>query len=230
MIPLKKISDFIKEDITRFLLIFFLIFQYSSLYRVAMRCIYEGAEFEWMQTWGVSLLGEDRAMRIMGNGIEGHYLLIILLAALFITVIFGLIRRSDDIFIKVLTLVFAGVLGAREWVLALTYGDQYQVVGETFGLELSYAVTGPLLGSIIILLAIVRLLENKSTGKVQPIRLLPVIWVGLIAVPCIILLRSGSQHGLTDIIGVNLIYLQFTLLLLYWIGLFSKSVRADSFK
>lgn len=230
MKPLKILVDFIKEDITRFVLIIFLIFQYSSLYRVAMRCIYEGAEFEWMQTWGISLLGEDRAMRIMGNGIEGHFLLIILLAALFITVIFGLIRRSDDIFIKVLTLVFAGVLGAREWVLALTYGDQYQVVGETFGLELSYAVTGPLLASIIILLAFLRLFKNEPLRKPQPIGSSPAIWLGLIAVPGIILLRVGSQHDWTDMMGVSFIYLQLTLFLLYWIGLFSKNERADSFQ
>lgn len=63
-----NLKSYINENKLGSILLLLVIFQYSNFYRVAIRCIYEGGEFQWMETWGVSIVGKEKAMRIMGNG------------------------------------------------------------------------------------------------------------------------------------------------------------------
>jgi heme/copper-type cytochrome/quinol oxidase subunit 4 len=194
-----------------------------------MRCIYEGSEFQWMNTWGVSLLGEERAMRIMGNGLEGHFLIVFLLAVLFTVIIFGLIRRPNDPLVKMLTVVFAGAMVAKEIMLSLAYGDQYQIAGETFRLQLNYSILGPALSLIIFGLALFWVYQNKLIRVPEATNLKVMVIITVLIIPCFLFLRLGPQHGWTDIVGINLIYLQFTLLILNWMGFFKQALETEPF-
>ena len=227
MEKLEDIKRFIEEDIIRFALLILIIVQNSSLFRVTMRCIYEGNEFQWMNTWGVSLLGKERSMRIMGNGIEGHFLIIFLLSVLFMTIVFGLIRRPNDPMIKILTVLFAGAMAAKEIMLYAAYGNQYQIAGETFRLQLNYSIIGPTLSVLILGLALYWVYRNKLLKIPEPGSLFVTLVIGLLTVPCFLFLRIGTQHDWTDMIGINLIYLQFTLLLLNWMGVFNRQHQTE---
>lgn len=219
---LKQIIAFIRKDSLRSLLLILVIFQYSNFYRVAVRCMYEGSVFEWMDTWGVSLLGEERAMRIMGNGLEGHFLIIMLIAILFITVIFGITRRSNDLFSKWIALGFTGVLAIREVMLSIAYGDQYQIVGETFRLRLDYSILGPTLSLMIFILVIVWAFQENKEHETQSDNLKIYGLVAFLVIPAIFLMRTGEQHNWTDILGINIIYAQLALLVLNWMGVFHQ--------
>jgi hypothetical protein len=188
-----------------------------------MRCLYEGGDFQWMQTWGVSLLGDARAMRIMGNGLEGHFLIILLLAILFTVIVFGLIRRFDDPLTKFLVLAFTGVMVIKEIMLSIAYGDQYTITGETFRLNLDYSILGPVFSVLIFGLALWWTLRTNNIANRSRVSL-KVSWIiGLLSIPCFLFLRLGEQHDWTDMAGVSFIYLQFTLLLLNWMGIFQNN-------
>ena len=222
MTYLTNIKKFILDDILRFTLLFLFIFQYSNLYRVAMRCLYEGGDFQWMQTWGVSLLGDARAMRIMGNGLEGHFLIILLLALLFTVAVFGLIRRSDDPLSKFLVLAFTGVMVIKEIMLSIAFGDQYTIAGETFRLNLDYSILGPVFSILIFSLAIWWVVRDRTSESVPGLSVKTNWMAGALSIPCFLLLRLGEQHDWTDMAGVSFIYMQFTILLLNWMGIFQS--------
>lgn len=222
MINLTNIIKFILHDIIRFFLLFLMVFQYSNFYRVAMRCIYEGGEFQWMQTWGVSLLGKERAMRIMGNGLEGHFLIIFLLAVLFIAVVFMLIRRSNDPLSKFLVLVFTGIMVVKEVMLSVAYGDQYTIAGETFRLNLDYSILGPVFSILIFSLSIWWILRSRKLESAPGLSSKTNWIVGALCIPCFLLLRLGDQHDWTDVMGVSLIYIQLIILMLNWMGAFNR--------
>ena len=217
--------SFIKKDKIGILLLFLVVFQYSNFYRVAMRCIYEGSEFQWMQTWGVSILGQEKAMRIMGNGLEGHFLIILLLAVLFVAVVYALIRGSNDSLGKFLVLSFTGVMAVKEIMLSLTYGDQYTVVGETFRLNLEYSILGPVLSLLILGLAVWWAFRNEKPG-IELCLSSKANWIaGALCLPCFLLLRVGDQHDWTDILGISLIYIQMIAFLLNWMGAFGNAEK-----
>ena len=174
-----------------------------------------------MQTWGVSLLGKERAMRIMGNGFEGHFLIILLLAVLFVVVVFTLIRRSDDPLSKFLVLVFTGVMVVKEIMLSMAYGDEYTITGETFRLNLDYSILGPVFSILIFCLAVWWVLRNRKPEPAPDLSSKTNWVVGAICIPCVLLLRLGEQHDWTDVVGISLIYLQLTILLLNWMGAFN---------
>lgn len=222
MTYLNSFKKFIQDDFVRFSLLFLFIIQYSNVYRVTMRSLYEGGDFEWMQTWGVTLLGEERTMRIMGNGYEGHFLIMLLFGILFTVIVFMIIRRSDDILSKVLLVLYTGILTVKEVMLSIAYGNQYKITGETFRLQLDYSIMGPLLSIVIFGLAIwwaVRQQHTGNLGKVS-VKVSWIIW--LLSIPCFLFLRLGEQHDLTDIVGVSFIYMQFTILVLNWMGVFKN--------
>lgn len=219
---LRKLSDYLRSDLWRSLLVILFILQYSNFYRVVLRCILEGEEFEWMNTWGVSLLGNERAMRLMGNGLEGHFLIQFLMAVLFMSVLFGLMRRQNDILAISISLLFTGVLAVKEMMLSLAYGDQYVIAGETFRLNLNYEIIGPALS--VMIFALVLFLAFKSDKPIRQERSVnPKIALGsiLLLIPSAILLKSGDQHDWTDMAGVSLIYIQLILIVLSWAGIFS---------
>jgi len=195
-----------------------------------MRCIYEGSEFQWMQTWGVSLLGEEKAMRIMGNGYEGHFLIVFLLALLFTVILFGLIRRSNDPLVKVMTVLFTAVMATKEIMLSIAYGDQYRIVGETFNLYLSYSIIGPVISVIIFALSLVWVYRNKLIKLPEPTSFKINVLILLLVIPGWLFLSLGIQHNWTDVVGINFIYLQLTLLVLNWMGIFQYENKKKGFQ
>ena len=214
--------SFIKENIIASILLFLVVFQYSNFFRVAMRCIYEGSDFQWMQTWGVSILGKEKAMRIMGNGYEGHFLIMVLLAVFFVAVVFVLIRRQNDSLGKLLVLSFTGVMAAKEIMLSIAYGDQYRVVGETFRLNLDYSIIGPTLSISIFIIALVWTFKNNKQASLASTSTRVNLVAALLAIPCFLLLRLGDQHDWSDIIGISFIYIQLLILIINWTGAFNR--------
>jgi len=141
---------------------------------------------------------------------------------LFAVIIFGLIRRSNDPLVKVLTVIFTGVMMAKELMLSLAYGDQYQIAGETFRLQLNFSILGPVLSLIIFGMVLFWIYRNKLIRIPEATNLNVTIMIGFLTIPCFLFLRLGIQHEWTDVVGINLIYLQFTLLVLNWMGIFKQ--------
>ena len=76
---------------TVFFIIPYFVLLYSWMYRVALRCPMVGAEFRWINQLNSRLLGQEQRAFIAGNGMDGHFLVIFIIAVFALALLYLLI-------------------------------------------------------------------------------------------------------------------------------------------
>jgi hypothetical protein len=202
------------------LLLFGFFFNYSFLVRVFLRCIMDGSAFQWANTYGIRLRdGEIIGSRIGGLGTEGHFLLLAFLVLLFVAILYLGFRRPDGFFgFLISTFLFIDFL--KELQLAIYFGDEYRLVGETAGIDINVAFIGPAFAALLLIMALFYTIRHQvhHREEFKPLytsRCKKLLLWGLALFPLtFILLRTGEQHGITDKLGILSMYIQMILLLL----------------
>ena len=214
-----------RDKLHLFLIAYFMLL-YSWMYRVALRAFMDGEEFRWVTLFNLQMMDEERRAFIAGNGTDGHFLLVLLLA-LGASAIFYLLIRRPDTFTKIALVGWAAVFFAHQCTLALLLGEDYIIRGDTMGLVLPFYIIGPVQhGLMVILLAWWCLRTYNPEVEFPPLtssrknRLLKLV-ASLSVV--FLLFRFGEQHGLTDQLGIVTLYaltigLMFNLFHLHEVG------------
>lgn len=227
---LNSIKTLWKVDKLHFLLIGLFIFVYSWVYRVALRAMMDGAPFRWVNLLNKHLLGEKRNAYIGGNGMDGHFVVILLFAIFFCAILYLLIRRPDT-FTKVLMIFWNISFLIHQITLSIVVGEEYTISGDTFGVEIPYYIIGPGEQLVFLLLTVLWIFRNKT----RELEFVPLseknksIMIGcLLLTPLMfIALRFGEQNGLTDKIGIMLMYPQLCLMVFGLISLRRKESIAQ---
>ncbi len=205
-----SVREFWRHDKLHLFIIGYYVLLYSWMYRVALRAFMDGAPFRWVTVMNTRMVGDaERRAIIAGNGTDGHFLIILLLA-MFATALLYLIIRRPDSFTKTLFLGWVAIFFAHQCTLALQLGEDYIIRGDTMGLVLPFYVIGPLQHGLMLLLALVWILR-KRPGQLRfipldsnRISLLRRYLAGYAVI--FILFRLGEQHALTDQLGIIGLY------------------------
>ncbi len=208
-------------DKLHFFVIAWFVLLYSWMYRVALRAIMDGSEFRWVNLLNTRMLGEERRALIGGNGMDGHFIIIAVLA-LFASALMFLIIRRPDTFTKAVFTGWILVFLTHQITVATQLGTDYVVRGDTIGMELPFYIIGPAQHLLMLVCALFWIRKDSMAALYIPpldAERRKFLWRLLACYPVIFLLfRMGVQNGLTDVVGIILLYCQ-TFLLVF--GLFS---------
>jgi len=209
-----------RHDKLHFFLLAYFVLLYSWIYRVAIRCLFDGASFRWVNIVNTRMLGEERRALLAGNGIDGHFLIILLLALMAASLLYLLINRPDG-FTRTVVLAWATILFVHQLTLSMGLGTDYVIRGDTMGMVLPYYILGPLLHGLMVALIVFRFwIRDRNILVFLPF--LPIdqhrrkFVAGILALylPLFLLFRLGSPDDTSDQIGIILLYLQLSMLVL----------------
>lgn len=214
-----------KTDKLHLIIIFYFVFAYSWIYRVALRTFMDGAPFKWANTVNTQGWGEIRNVHIYGSGIDGHFVIILLLCLFFLALTYLLVRRPDA-FTKTIILCWTSLFVVWQLIVATGLGTDYTLSGDTFGVVLPYYIIGPLEQIVLLILIVIWIFRNKTIQLVFPklshqqkkeilyiIATLPVTFL---------LFRFGEQDGTTDQLGIIALYVQFYAMLITLVSVQAK--------
>lgn len=102
----------------------------SWLWWVPIRCMIEGAPFEWANEFGQG--------RLMGKGMGGDFLVLLLLSCLFISIVYLGWRGAQAPF-KPMLLLWTTVNLATTMIIVLDDPAQYRFRGDTMGVDINMA-------------------------------------------------------------------------------------------
>lgn len=209
-----------RADKLHFFIIGCFVLVYSWMYRIALRTFMDGAAFRWVNLLHTQLMGEERRAFIAGNGVDGHFIVILAFAMFSAALLFLLIRRPDG-FTKSLLMGWIVIFLIHQITVALGLGSDYVIRGDTMGLVLPFYILGPAQHVLMLVLALLWIARGSSNQlhfpPLPPERRRWLVWIVAGYLPMFILFRAGEQHGLTDQIGIVMLYAQTFLLIL---GLF----------
>ena len=181
----------------------------SWMWWVPIRCVMDGPGFQW-----VSRIG---AARLEGAGMGGHFPVLVLLATLFIAIVYLGWRGAPHPF-KPLLLIWCSVSFGGSLYLALENPEGYRFRGDTMGIDVNLAIAMPLLKGMLLALVVYwlyrefRYPRTRAVPEWLPLNralLIPI----LLALPLqIALLRFGPMHDWTDKLGWILTYSEWILL------------------
>ena len=176
------------------------------LWWVPIRCVMDGAVFRWANTFGTAV--------ISGTGMGGHFPILVLLSAYFVSMMY-LGWRGGRAPFPALLLVWCGVAFAGSLTSAILYPDTYRFRGDTFGIDISLTIVAPMISGAVLLLVLVWLFNKRrqhraGSSMAWTPRNTRLLLIALSILPLqFVLLRFGAQHGLTDKIGLILTITQW---------------------
>ena len=204
-----------RQDKLFLALLILYVFAYSWMVRVALRTLMDGQDFRWVNLLNTQLMGQDNRAFIAGNGMDGHFIVIITLAMVASALLFLLIRRPDS-FTRALLFGWVLIFLGHQLTLATQLGSDDVIRGDTMGLVLPFYIIGPAQHLLLLLLAAVWFSRGGPARLARPV--LPLSRRRLVSrvlytMPVTFLLfRWGEQHGLSDQLGIVLLYIQIALL------------------
>jgi hypothetical protein len=190
----------------------------STYIRVLLRSALEGPEFKWSYYAGVRSNGKP-AM-VSGEGLFGHTDALLISAFAVLWLLWAVSRKPDRFSVAALAGWNSLQLGSAVW-LAASFGDSLRVSKETLGIvDVSFAWFS--LPPLAIAWGLSTALLIRTWRRGEPER--GATWTrlntGFAAVgagACLLsglLLNSGVQHGIADVLGLVLIYLGLFVFLL----------------
>ncbi len=186
----------------------------STYLRVLLRATFEGVEFQWGYTAGVSAAGD--AAIADGTGLFGHLDLPLTHAVILGWLIVAGCRRPDRYFCVLLFIWTSIAFGLALWS-GLTFGQELRVSKETLGLRDVPAIWFSLPPSALAWIASGALLAR---GLLRRTPVYSINWTGLnsaltlLGLMCLaasyVLLNFGQQHDAFDKAGVAMLYVGFS--------------------
>jgi len=168
----------------------------------------DGPAFQWSNTIGRGQIG--------GAGMDGHFLVLVLLSLMFISIVFMGWRGAQAPF-KFMLIAWCALMFTSSLTTAIDNPGGYRFRGDTMGIDVNLTYTMPsLLGGLLILASwwVLRDTVRPTTRTVpkwisiNSKFLIPV----LVLVPFqVVLLRFGPMHDVTDKIGWILTYTEWIL-------------------
>ncbi len=217
-----------KMDKLHCVIIFYFIFAYSWIYRVALRAFMDGPDFRWANTINTVAWGEARKVHIYGTGTDGHFVIILLLALFFSVLMYLLIRRPDYL-TKILLIGWVSIFSLWQVTIALGLGTDYTLSGDTFGVVLPYYIIGPAEQLLLLVLSIAWVARNKTRNLSFPAlsdKSKKELFYTLLTLPLtFFLFRFGEQNGTTDQIGIIVLYIQLFSFVITFISIEKSEVK-----
>ena len=197
------------------------IFSYSWIYRVAFRAIMDGAAFRWYNEMHVRAWGEDKTTYIYGAGTDGHFVIILLMLLLFLAILWLIICKRD-LFTKILLTGWILIFLIWQLILSIGMGTEYVVHGDTLGITLPYYIIGPIEQLFVAVLATIwwikpNVAEERNNQQVNSAMSIYAVAILVSYLISFVLLRFGIQDGLTDQLGIMLLYAQLIAIVLIFL-------------
>lgn len=198
-----------REDRLLFVIIAYFFYVYSWMFRVALRTFMDGAEFRWVTLFNTELLGEERRAFIAGNGVDGHFVIIQLLALFFCVLLFMMIRRPDRL-CKLMLLAWSSLFLLQQITVATGLGTDYVMRADTLGIAIPFYLFGPAEQAVMVGLALAWTLranhERLAITELGEARKKLLLGIGFSFVASFVMFRLGEHDGLSDKLGILTLY------------------------
>lgn len=212
-----------REDRLLFFVVLGVSLLSSWLWWVPIRCMMEGEPFRWAMTIGEGNIG--------GNGMGGHFLILITMSALFISVVFMGWRGGHGTF-KPLLIFWCAINAANTLIASINSPDGLRFRGDTMGIDINLIWFMPALKGILLAAAIYWVVREARAPRQR----LDAPWLSLntrflipvlVIIPLqIAMLRIGPMNDITDKIGWLLTYCEWILVNLAFIP-WTRRLDAD---
>lgn len=181
----------------------------SWLWWVPIRCVMDGPLFEWANEVGRG--------RLRGAGMDGDFLVLVLMSTLFIATVYMGWRGAQPPF-KAILLVWIAVNFASSAILTHDDPAAYRFRGDTMGIDINLAWFMPALKAGLLLMAVwwvVRDFRQPAHREVPvwtPLNTRLIVPVIAIVPLQVVMLRFGPMHELMDKVGWVLTYTEWVLI------------------